>query len=282
MPEIYLHVNGQQAGPYQPDQVRQLLAEGKVSGDTPAWHQELANWSTVAQVLPHFFPAPTVPPPFVPPAPLPPLPTARKGLSGCMIAAIIVGCLGVLLLPCCAGIALGPINAGIKKAQENMSMQQARQIALAMSAYASDHNGAYPDGKTSTEVFQKLIDQTYISDPGIFYVAMPGKTKATSSALSADNVSFDVTSGVTADSSDYVPVVFCTGYRVIYEAGASAARDGSSATPFPGPGRGLAGVAVAYKNSSARFLNADVRGTVTAFIPSTFDPGTKDYQQLRP
>lgn len=281
MPEIYLYLEGQQSGPYQPVQIQQLLAEGKITGETPAWHKDLANWSTVALVLPAFAAGgPGTPGLFPTPPPIPP--PSKKGMSGCLIAAIVGAVVLILLLPCCAGIALGPITNGIKKAQENMAMQQARQISLALYAYSADHNGAYPDGATSTEVFQKLIDEKYLSNPGVFYVAMPGKVKATSSHLTADNVSFDVTSGVTADSSPSVPVVFLTGYTVVYEARASAARDGSSPTPFPGPGKGASGIAVAYKGNSARFINGDENGTALNFVPPDFQPGTQIYQQLRP
>jgi hypothetical protein len=278
MPEIYLYLNGQQTGPYQPAQLRQLLAEGKITAEIPAWHKDLTDWSTVAQVLAQF-PAPASgPPPYVPPS-APPAPSPqKKGMSGCTIAAIIVGAILVLLLPCCAGIALGSITNGIKKAKENTALQQSRALGLAMFAYASDHNGTYPDGKTSTEVFQKLLDQKYISDPGLFYIfGAPGKMKATTSTLTTANVCFDVTSGVTADSSNDLPVVFSTGYTVTYIAGASATKDSGSVSPFPG-------MAVAFKSNRAQFFNADAEldGNVPAIVPTTFDPGTKTYQQLRP
>jgi type II secretory pathway pseudopilin PulG len=273
MPDIYLHLEGQQTGPYQLAQVRQLVAEGKLSTDTPAWYQGLSAWGTVASVL-AAFPVTGVPPVSIPPPPPPPV---RQGMNGCALAAIIVCAVfgGIFVLSCLAGIALGPITNGIKKAKENMAMQQARGIELAMFAYATDNNGAYPDGKTSTEVFQKLIDGKYISDPGIFYVAMPGKIKATSDKLTADNVCYDVTSGVAADSSDGLPVVFSTGYSVTYSAGASATRDPGILTAFPG-------IDVAYKSNSARFIQAGPDGEIPDFIPANFDPGNKTYQQLRP
>ena len=166
MPAIYLHVDGNQTGPYSLEQVRQLWTEGKITGATPAWHEGMGEWGTVAGLLPP--PVSSGPPPYVPqmvsPPPTPSVPTRRtesKGMSAGAIAAIICGALLVLVVPCCAGIAIGPITNGIHKAKEAASMQMARAIGLAMFAYASDHNGAYPDGKTSTEVFQKLIDEKY-------------------------------------------------------------------------------------------------------------------------
>lgn len=272
MPDIYLHLDGQQAGPYQLAQVCQLLSEGKATPDTLAWHQGLTEWSPLGKVLASF---PTEPPPFSP-APAMPRPQAQKGMSGCLWAAIIVGIIGVLLIPCCAGVALGPITNGIKKAKESSAMQASRAIELAMFAYATDHNGVYPDGQTSTEVFQKLIDEKYVADSALFYIGgMQGKTKATSTKLTADNVCFDVTSGVAADSPQDVPVVFSTGYTVTYAANSKATPDPGSQTPFPG-------IAVAYKDSSARFLAALSDGTVPHAIAPTFDPGTKTYRQLKP
>jgi type II secretory pathway pseudopilin PulG len=277
MPDIYLHLDGQQKGPYQPDQIRQLMAEGKASADTPAWQEGMSDWSTVSAVLPAV-PAAGGPPVFRAPVPPPASAPARQGMSGWVIAAIVTAVLFVLAIPCIAilaGIALGPITNGILKAKENMSMQQARQIEIAMFSYANDHNGAYPTGTTSTEVFQKLIDGQYVTDPAVFYIAMPGKTKPTSSHLTAENVCYDVTSGVTSDSSDDVPLVFATGYVMTYSPNAMTEPDSSAKSAFPG-------MAVAYKTNSARFFNARSDGTVPGVISVTFDPGSKSYQQLKP
>ena len=283
MSDIYLHVDGAQTGPYQPAQVRQLLAENKIAGETLAWREGLSEWAPVATVL-AAFPVAGVPPA----APVPsvtPVPSAKKGMSGCMITAIILGCLaaaGLVILPCLAGIALGPITMGIKAAKGSASMQTTRAIALAMYQYEIDHQGAYPDGSTSTEVFQKLVDGKYITNPGIFYIVMPGKVRATSTTLTAQNVCYDVTSGITADSPDSLPVVFCTGYTVSYNAGASAVPDSATSIPFTGPGTAFGGIAVAYKSNNAYFKRAGADGTVTGFIPADFNPGTKTYRQLRP
>lgn len=279
MPDIYLHLNGQQSGPYLPEQVRQFVAEGKASAETPAWKQGLSEWSTIAAIL---GPLPiSAPPPFVPPTTPPPV-MAKKGMSGWLIAAIVVGCCVLLVGPCAclAGVALGPITNGIKKAKESAAMIQARAITLAMFAYANDHNGNYPDGKTSTEVFQKLIDGGYLPNPAMFYIAgFPGKT-ATTGQLTAANVCFDVTSGVTADSPDTVPLVFSTGYTVTYSPGAIPVRDEDVPMPFPG-------MVVVYKSKMAQILDAPsasytVMRPLSQFIPATFDAGTKTYQQLKP
>ncbi len=85
-------------------------------------------------------------------------------------------------------------------------MQQGRQIGQMMFSYATDNvqNGnAYPDGNSSTEVFQKLLDGGYATDPTLFYVPMPGKVEPVKGQkLKPENVSWDVTSGVSSNSPD--------------------------------------------------------------------------------
>jgi hypothetical protein len=80
----------------------------------------------------------------------------KTEISGCRSCAnaFIVAVIFVIL----AGMALGPMGPGIKHPSESAAMQQAHQIGLMMFAYSNDHAQQYPDGKNSTEVFQKLID----------------------------------------------------------------------------------------------------------------------------
>jgi len=286
MADIYLYIESKQAGPYQPNQVRQLLAEGKVSLETSAWYQGLKEWSTLAKVL-AAFPAEETPPLPLPPAPPLPLPAApalpkatpaKKGMNSCLLTAIIlagVGFVGLFLLSCLAGIALGPINKGIERAREAVAMQRARQIAIVMYEYSMDHNGAYPEGTTSTEVFQKLIDGNYVKDASLFYLSMPGKVRPTSNKLSAENVCFDVTSGVAPDSPNSLPLVFSTGYNLLYTVGGIATPDPGAHSPFPG-------IAVAYKDNSAHFYNAMPDGTIARVMPVNFDSETATFQQLKP
>jgi hypothetical protein len=156
-------------------------------------------------------------------------------------------------------------------------MQAGRQIGMMMFSYSTDHGGSYPDGNSSTEVFQKLIDGNYVTDPTIFYIPLPGKIKPLpGQKLKPENVCFDVTSGVDSDSTD-VPLVFVTGYKVTYAPGASAV---PLAKPHP------AGMIVFYKTDSAKVMlpavveNSD--GSISNFIPASFDPKGKTYRQLTP
>jgi len=280
VPEIYLSVGGKQAGPYQLAELRQLLIEGKISGETLAWHEELTEWSTVAQVLARF-PAgePLLSAILPPPVSLAPEPQKSKK-KGCLAQMFGVGLrffFGLLVISILAVWVVKTVVGGsTARLQEDASLQQAREIAAAMSRYADDHNGAYPDGKTSTEVFQKLLDGHYVFDPAIFFTYLPGKTAAASHTLMADNVCFDVTSGVTKNSSGDVPVVFTTGYTVAYLPGAGATKD------FGVDFALSQGLTVVYKNNRATFLQANSIGAVSNFISRWFRPGREIYQQLRP
>jgi hypothetical protein len=162
---------------------------------------------------------------------------------------------------------------GLPQARRDAAMQQCRQIGLSLFSYANDNGGSYPAGKSSTEIFQKLIDGNYITDPSIFYLPLPGKTKPAGGKLKPENVCFDVTSGIDSDTPDALPLVFVTGYKVAYAPDAAAA---PLVKPYP-----LAMI-VCYKSMSAKVLIPGADGSVANFIPSSFNPTGKTYVQLTP
>lgn len=206
--------------------------------------------------------------------------------------------LGLLLI---FGVALGPINNGIVQTRGNAWMQQGRQIGQCMFSYATNYGGDYPDGNSSTEVFQKLLDGGYAKDPSLFYLPLPGKIKpVVGQKLKPENVCWDVTSSVDSNAPDEVPLVFMTGYKVTYIAGSAAI---PRVKPYPNfgfkrtwsqwwrelfgaPIRSEPGIAVMYKSNSASFKrfstieNPD--GSIPNFIPANFDPKGKMYKQLTP
>jgi hypothetical protein len=282
MADIYLHLNGEQKGPFPPEKVRAMLAAGEVAPDTLAWHEGLGEWSKVSDVL-----GMTPPPQIVPP---PPPAAARKGLGGWMIALIVIGALAILSVPCCCGVALGPIMNGIKKAKENVALQQAHLISQAMMSYANDHNGTFPDAPeapaagsvlsvgnggagatTSTEVFQKLIDGHYVTSPAIFYFAMPGKVRPIGDRLASNNVCFDVTAGLTASPPSGIPMVFVTGFNVTYGPDLRVTREGS--LPFDG-------FIAAYTGGVAHYTKL-LPGESTVLGPLPNSLGAQ-YRQLKP
>jgi hypothetical protein len=190
---------------------------------------------------------------------------------------------------------------GIKKARQSAGMQQAHSIGLAMYSFANDNGGNYPEGKSSTEVFQKLLDGGYVTNPTVFCVPMAGKSEPVAGQkLKPENVSWDVTSGVTINSPGDLPLVFLTGYKVTYVAGAAAI---PITKPYPRyydlPPRTWAqfwhgeaapveivGMVVFYINNSVAFRNftmeTDPDGSIPHFVSSDFQPDGKTYRQLTP
>jgi hypothetical protein len=171
--------------------------------------------------------------------------------------------------------------------------QTGRQIAQMMFDYSTDNtanDNAYPDGNSSTEVFQKLLDEKYCTDPAIFYLPLPGKVKPIAGQkLKPENVCWDVTSGVDSNAPDKLPLIFMTGYKVTYAPGAAAV---PLIKPYPPYGSGSVadrsppGIAVFYKGNNAMFLNLysleNPDGSLPNFVPPDFDPTGKTYRQLTP
>jgi len=132
----------------------------------------------------------------------------------------------IVLLFLLCGVALGPIGHGRGFYYKMERTQGAHLIAMVMFQYANDHGGdlhPYPEGRSSTEVFQKLLDGGYCSDPALFYIPMRGKTPPVpGQKLKPENVCWDVTSCVNEWDSDALPLVFMTGYKMTYAPDGSA------------------------------------------------------------
>jgi hypothetical protein len=114
----------------------------------------------------------------------------------------------------------------------NASPAKAHKLAIASYAYAQDHGGYYPNGETSTVIYQKLFDGKYLSDPSSLFInSNGGRTYASSYPsvhLNAENVSFDFTTrsetGLTKDDPDDLPLLFsCVVEAPQYVSGANAA-----------------------------------------------------------
>jgi hypothetical protein len=187
------------------------------------------------------------------------------------------------------GFCLGPSDGGShKKGPQSSCVQTAHALGLALYSYANDNNGLYPDGTSSTEVFQQLMDGGYVTDPEIFYVAMDGKTKAapTQKKLKPENVCWDVTGGLSLKDRGELPLIFLTGYRITY------GPDGGVEPvikPFP-PYMELGGgacLAVFFVNNSAAWVsdqmpNGTYNFSMEHLLPSDFDAHGKTYRQLTP
>jgi hypothetical protein len=225
--------------------------------------------------------------------------TSRRMFSRGFVYTII----GIILFV--LSIALGPIDGGIVHAPHNAAMERGRQIGQMLFSYATDNiknRNFYPDGASSTEVFQKLLDGGYCDDPSIFYVPMKGKVRpeAGQKVLKPENVSWDVTGGVDSSSPDPLPLVFLTGWKVIY---APSAVTVPLIKPYPrwawdNPNPGFfdwlfawspyndSGMAVFCKGGSAFFEKLTITpngdGSIPNFIPPDFKPDGRTYRQLTP
>jgi len=201
----------------------------------------------------------------------------RKSDDGTIISILIAIGLVVLGLIYLPEILPDFFGSGVRTIVASPTMQATHAIALAMYCYAVDHHNAYPAGKSSTGVFQELLDEGYVTDPALFYLDLPGKTKATTTKLKPENVCFDVTVSLDDKDPDALPLVFTTGYRLIYA-------PGGNAVPLkPGSSR-FDGMAVAYLNHSAQYIhdNGAPDYVVIGVIDPSFKPTGKTFQQLTP
>ena len=187
------------------------------------------------------------------------------------------GAVGLILLVIGA-IVFWPFTGGIESVVSNPTEDKVRFINLLLFSYANDHGGKYPSGASSTEVFQKLIDENYVGDDvSVFYCEMPGKTKPTSNKLKPENVSWDITVPISDGDSNDIPIAFLTGYRIQYAPGGCAVPLRTSGLKYPG-------LYVAYKSYMACFLKDDglPDHIVKNVISPNFDPKGKTFQQLTP
>ena len=186
----------------------------------------------------------------------------------------------------------------MKASWDNEWMETSHSLYLAMFQYSVDNNGNFPNGKSSTAVFQKLVDGGYVTDSTIFYIPFAGKTKTRSTKLRPENVCWDVTASVGKNDSDELPLIFMTGYKISYIPGGAAVPLIKPYPPFGFEPRtwlqwwngepsalkgGAPGIAVAYKGASSIFRKpSQADGTISNFIPPTFYPKGKTYRQLTP
>jgi hypothetical protein len=227
-----------------------------------------------------------------------PIPEPAKPTSW-LSCVLVLGILFVLIV-----VSIGPMPGGLSRGPVNSPVQRAHAIGLAVYSYANDNDQQYPDGASSTEVFQKLLDGGYVTDPTLFYIPMPGKVKPVAGQkLKPENVSWDITAPVAALSPGELPLLFMTGYKVNYVSGGSA----TPAHGIPQYGytpeqpawkkwMGLApqvvyepsqGIAVFYVNNSTVFspYAAPISapdGSIPNFVPPDFKPDGKTYRQLTP
>jgi hypothetical protein len=125
---------------------------------------------------------------------------------------IFVAVLVVMLI----SLALPTFNVIAPKADQMKATSNCRQIIMAMKAYAADHNGKYPTGRTANEVFQELVRADILQDERVFGCPlscyMPdndvGLAPDFNKAVGPGENHWMVVDGLRDDALAYTPVVF--------------------------------------------------------------------------
>lgn len=123
-----------------------------------------------------------------------------------------VGVLGLFLIL----LAAAAINVITDKANQSLATSNCRQIIMAMKAYAADHGGKYPTGRTANELFRELIRADILEDERIFGGPLSrfspdgevGKPPDFTKAVGPGENHWMVVDGLKDDSPALTPVVF--------------------------------------------------------------------------
>ena len=185
--------------------------------------------------------------------------------------------------------------SALKSARQSAATQSSHGIGELMTQYALD-NGQYPDGASSTEVMQKLIDGGYITDLAVLYIPMEGKVapERGQKKLKPENLSFDLTAGADSKDSPSLPLLYITGYRMAFTPGAVVR---PSSGKFPNFGNGyhflffpwddlpdhlhMPGIAVYYNGHNTVWCEPQ-GDSIPNIVPLGFDAHGKTYRQLTP
>lgn len=102
------------------------------------------------------------------------------------------------------------------KADQMKATSNCRQIVMAMKAYAADHNGKYPKGKTANQVFRELVRADIFQDERVFGCPLScyipdndvGLAPDFNKAVGPGENHWMVVDGLRDDALAYTPVVF--------------------------------------------------------------------------
>ena len=194
--QYHVAKNGEKSGPFDKEEVYRRLVAGDLSGTDLGWHEGLADWKTLAELLP---------PPSAASLPVGGSGAGYQGSSGLALSSLICGIislptLGLTSIPAVItghmalsrirkslgalegkGLAIGGLVTGYlglglfllivlammavpifgsmqHKASQAKAMNNARQLVLGMKQYASDHDGSLPPS------LEALYDEKILED----------------------------------------------------------------------------------------------------------------------
>ncbi len=198
-------------------------------------------------------------------------------------------CVSFAILFVFLGFAVPNLNPGMHS-PEQYSAANAHNLAVALFQYSTDNNGVYPNGASSTEVFQKLYDGNYLVDPANLLLSKLDRSYVSAAPpvhLPAHYPCWDtVTAGnrpLDSTDSTNTPLVISTGL------GPYAFQSGTNAVVIAHPDNcawGNDGVTISYLDTSSRFVRATgvTGGTATVKLTETdfAIPPNTSYHTLTP
>jgi hypothetical protein len=108
---IHISRNGQQEGPYNTQQIHQMLADGSIGRNTHAWKEGLSQWVPLSHILDSLPPQPSYSaPPTVPIAPIASI--QHSGIGRVAYVGILIGIM-ILTAILQAAVASEPSAAGV-------------------------------------------------------------------------------------------------------------------------------------------------------------------------
>ncbi len=187
------------------------------------------------------------------------------------------------------------------KIRTGQAVSNARKLGTVLYHYAKDHGFQYPEGNSSTEVFNHLMEQGYLAPENaanLYIRGMPGKepfrTEQTwwewmtgtpaPTQLEAKHVCYDVIAPLTHRDPDGMPMIISTGWKLNFEPGALPQVRDQKLLDMPWL---QGGMLVYYKRNvclilGASFLDGSAKPSgIHQLIPEEIDP-TKTYRQLTP
>jgi len=221
MTQFHIFHNGQKTGPHSLEEVRSQLANRTLQPTDLSWHEGAADWqplSTIQEL------AGSIPPPQ--PAQtsglaiaslilgilslllgiltaIPAVICGHISLSrikksagaltgkGMATAGLVMGYIGIALLPILAALAIPAVAGAMDRAKAVQSLSNARQIYLACSMYANDHDGKFPQN------LDQLFPEGYLKDQDKRILVCPMSEDKTS-------VGYEYFGGSTADNPEKI------------------------------------------------------------------------------